>query len=499
MDRVTVYAEGSSTDLAMINEIIGRWSRMNAVKLCQGTELDFLRTWSENLRELIFTWNGTLRQNPSEIHHLYLPKLFDQDTDPKANRLQITAPLKEPDLYDPQLRSVGSGAERFVLRKPLLFAIKTVIFNFNLGCWHWYSGELLWQIDTRITPMGTNGRRAKDLELSPDGSHLAAALEVKHLRSTSRVELYVWALGEEGPIPVSWSRSNGLFETVNNAGFSNSSRFLAFSEDSKFIRASEYCYNVVTGEQLRVPSCCADLNVCSATWTEEGHRIACIRNQEELEIYNYDGRLISKSMERVMRETTILDFSRTGRFVLVRSTSEQHEGNEQFIFTLYDATLQKFYSLPSPLSFNEPERNGRVSNEVITSRISADEKYAAVLHGGQYSRCTFLMAWNLENRTLILVNSYPYYSAKLFNALSFDQYESGILHLACANLDGFEDIDLHQASELKTAGTKHSNATMIHFDLAGGRLEGKVVVKRFKLYKYVQCLPSNTGTAHTEQ
>jgi hypothetical protein len=255
-------------------------------------------------------------------------------------------------------------------------------------------------------------------------------------------------LGEEGPIPVSWSRSNGLFETVNNAGFSNSSRFLAFSEDSKFIRASEYCYNVVTGEQLRVPSCCADLNVCSATWTEEGHRIACIRNREELEIYNYDGRLISKSMERAMRETTILDFSRTGRFVLVRSTSEQHEGNEQFIFTLYDATLQKFYSLPSPLSFNEPEQNGRVSNEVITSRISADEKYAAVLHGGQYSRCTFLMAWNLENRTLILANSYPYYSAKLFNALSFDQYESGILHLACANLDGFEDIDLHQASEL---------------------------------------------------
>jgi hypothetical protein len=185
--------------------------------------------------------------------------------------------------------------------------------------------------------------------------------------------------------------------------------------------------------------------------------------------------------------------------VLVRSTSEQHEGNEQFIFTLYDATLQKFYSLPSPLSFNKPEQNGRVSNEVITSRISADEKYAAVLHGGQYSRCTFLMAWNLENRTLILANSYPYYSAKLFNALSFDQYESGILHLACANLDGFEDIDLHQASELKTAGTKHFNATMIHFDSAGGRLEGKVVVKRFNLYEYVQFLPSNIGTAHIEQ
>lgn len=187
--------------------------------------------------------------------------------------------------------------------------------------------------------MRTHGRRAKDLQLSPDGSHLAAALEVICLGGTSRVELYVWALGEEGLIPVSWSRSNGLFETVNNAGFSNSSRFLAFSEDSKFIRASECCYNVVTGEQLRVPSCSADLNVCSATWTEEGHRIACIRNQEKLEIYNYDGRLISKSMERVMRETTIWIFHAPAALcwsdLLLSSMREMNNSSSHCTMRLY--------------------------------------------------------------------------------------------------------------------------------------------------------------------
>lgn len=96
------------------------------------------------------------------------------------------------------------------------------------------------------------------------------------------------------------------------------------------------------------------------------------------------------------------------------------------------------------------------------------------------------MAWDLEARELIAIRSYSYSAAKQARALEFDFFDFGILYVGG---DGYEAVDLHQVRRMHTAAGGITEietiptSTMTHFDSMAGPFEGRVVVRRFRIYK----------------
>jgi hypothetical protein len=409
-------------------------------------DAEWIKEWFNKLQRVIFTWGGTLSETPSEIHHLHLTGLLPETNNPQV-KLQRMTKLLDPTDWRPQSKNIRNG-DTFVLRQPYVFVFESNrkragMDSRSVTRYHWLSMQEMGQVSLPLFATRDGRKRVvTQVQISESGRYVLVVW-----LSFGSLTTCVWSISDDGFDPLPWSDAGRIdhveagSEGVSGIPYSNSylykgpvfydsHRCAAFSHDEQYINTPGGRYELLTGAKSSVPPCCTESEVNCASWSLSGDRIACIRSGKGVEVYEHDGRLAGQLHEEHLARATIKDFSKSGRYVLLKTENQ--------LFSLYDVESNALYNFSPPhitSPFGDFVVEGDLTDDAtfILSFSPCESYILCIIDNSSYMLPCFLLIWSLETRTLKNSQAFPPLSKTSPIYAAFDHIDSTILHILVTN------------------------------------------------------------------